>query len=358
MPVADPVISSSGREYSCGVSDLTPALSPWASVFAPSSPSVNEYTGFDAPFGIGVANPNFGFLSPHFDAKVQGQMLMNKIAGSVSPLIMGQSYDPDVHGEERYTVGGIDVDPEAGSGYLGEEAAWRLNNWRASYPCGGALRNIERGGFIDPFRPMTQNEYDAAVHYIGGQHRSPLVKGLTKAYTTFDRDKAKEKIRDDYADYISSQIGRGKSLNEVIQAGLSLPDYLDVPTVSYDEKGRGTTISTPEQQLQDYVDIQKEGSGSRVSQPIIDYPTNIHPTIIPQTDPISQNNADLLQSFFTPIGTGGGMGGIIEETPTGIVETALEPIYSGRILDPSTWLPGDHIDTTPVLDLFDTDSGI
>jgi hypothetical protein len=52
------------------------------------------------------------------------------------------------------------------------------------------------------------------------------------------------------------------------------------------------------------------------------------------------------------------MGGMIEETPTGIVETALEPIYSGRIFDPSTWLPGDHIDRTPVLSRLDTDTGI
>ena len=347
--MADPVISASGREYSGGVSDLTPALNPWASILAPDSPS-----DMLAPFQRGVPNPNFGFLSPHFDAQVQGQMLANKVYGPISPLIMGQSYDPNVDGEERYTVGGRDVDPDAGSEYLGEEAAYRLNNWRASDPGGGALRNIQRGGFIDPFRPMTENEYDAAVHYIGSQHRIPLVQLATKAYTEkealFGGDTSKEKIRDDYADYISSRIGRRKSLNEAIQAGISLPDYLDV-----------ATDATPEQQLQEYSGrsiSNLEGreypfrSFSSVPPYISPNPTSQLPPGTPQiSQPVNlgQTHADTLQSFFDipeepteslfdapsvsnantlmmnsliPISTGGGMGGMIEDG----VQTDFEPV--------------------------------
>jgi hypothetical protein len=303
--MADPVISASGREYSGGVSDLTPALSPWAHLFAPSSPS-------------GVANPNYGFLSPHFDARVQGQMLTNKIGSiqgtlpPVSPLIMGES---GIGSKAKYTVGNEVIEE------IGEEDAYRLNNWRASDPGGGALRNIERGGFIDPFRPMTENEYDAAVHYIGGQHRSPLVGGLTKGYTTFEalagRDKAKEKIRDDYADYMSNLIGPGKSLNEVIQAGLSLPDYLDV-----------RTYAKPEQQLQDYVDIQDYvddqftvGDDAEASLFPLGYTTGVDPF---------QTNEDTLQSFFnipevTPIGTDSGTV-IVEDTPEGTILTDNTPV--------------------------------
>ena len=36
--LANPVISASGREYSGGVSDLTPEFSPWASILGPGKP--------------------------------------------------------------------------------------------------------------------------------------------------------------------------------------------------------------------------------------------------------------------------------------------------------------------------------
>ena len=74
---------------------------------------------------------------------------------------------------------------------------------------------------------------------------------------------------------------------------------------------------------------------------------------------LSQTNADTLQSFFnipeettvTPVGTDSGTV-IVEDTPEGTILTDNTPVFNTPIVDPSTWLPDDHIDTMPVLDPF------
>ena len=71
---------------------------------------------------------------------------------------------------------------------------------------------------------------------------------------------------------------------------------------------------------------------------------------------LGQTNADTLQSFFnipevTPVGTDSGTV-IVEDTPEGTILTDNTPVFNTPIVDPSTWLPDDHIDTMPVLDPF------
>ena len=79
---------------------------------------------------------------------------------------------------------------------------------------------------------------------------------------------------------------------------------------------------------------------------------------------LGQTHADTLQSFFnipevteeqpevTPVGTDSGTV-IVEDTPDGTIVTDNTPVFNTPIVDPSTWLPDDHIDTTPVLNPFE-----
>ena len=187
------------------------------------------------------------------------------------------------------------------------------------------IRELSQGGRVSIPELVRQGigQFPASLAAgvdLNEEKSSPLTRGFGHAIDLFTPDK--------YTPYEPTLIDAEEAIPAHIYNAMERERGIDRYNEEYTPLNLGQTHADT---LQSFFNIPEEPTGSLFGDPSI-----------------SNANTLMLNSLM-PISTGGGMGGFVEETPKGIVQTDMEPTYSERILDPKTWLRDDHIDRMTVI---------